>query len=208
MCEIKSLQGFGNVGSHAAIYGFERGAKILAVSDVSGGIFNGDGLNIPDLLEYIKTNKVVKGYSKAQSISNEDLLNLPCDALMPCALEGVIDSKNAHLVKAKMIIEGANGPVTKNATEVLHKNGVFVVPDIIANGGGVIVSYFEWVQDIMSFFWDEDEINRRLQSIIIKAFETGHKMSLEKNIDMRSAAMAVSIQRLEKAMLLRGLYPR
>lgn len=107
-----------------------------------------------------------------------------------------------------MIIEGANGPVTKNATEVLHKNGVFIVPDVIANGGGVIVSYFEWVQDIMSFFWDEDEINRRLQTIIIKAFETGHKMSVEKNIDMRAAAMAVSIQRLEKAMLLRGLYPR
>jgi glutamate dehydrogenase (NAD(P)+) len=202
------IQGFGNVGSHAAIYGFERGAKILAVSDVSGGIFNGDGLNIPDLMEYIKTNKVLKGYPKGQAISNEDLLNLSCDALMPCALEGVIDSKNAHLVKAKMIIEGANGPVTKNATEILHKNGVFIVPDIIANGGGVIVSYFEWVQDIMSFFWDEEEINRRLQSIIIKAFETGHKMSVEKNIDMRSAAMAVSIQRLEKAMLLRGLYPR
>lgn len=202
------IQGFGNVGSHAAQYGFERGAKILAVSDVSGGIFNGDGLNIPDVMDYVKTNKVLKGYPKAESISNEDLINLPCDALMPCALEGVIDSKNAELVKAKMIVEGANGPVTKNATEILHKKGVFIVPDVIANGGGVIVSYFEWVQDIMSFFWDEDEINRRLHSIIVKAFETGYKMSKEKDIDMRSAAMAVSIQRLEKAMLLRGLYPR
>ncbi len=202
------IQGFGNVGSHAAQYAFERGAKILAVSDVSGGIFNGDGLNIPDLLEYIQNNRIVKGYPKGQPITNEELLILDCDALFPCALEGVIDDKNADQVKARMIIEGANGPVTNEATRILHNKGVFVVPDIIANGGGVVVSYFEWVQDIMSFFWDEDEINKRLQSIIVKAFETSHKMSVEKSIDMRAAGMAVAVQRLEKAMLLRGLYPR
>lgn len=202
------IQGFGNVGSHAAQYAFERGAKVLAVSDVSGGIFNGDGLNIPDLLDYIQTNRVLKGYPKAQQISNEELLLLECDALFPCALEGVIDNHNAEKVKARMIIEGANGPVTNDATKTLHRRGVFVVPDVIANGGGVVVSYFEWVQDIMSFFWDEEEINRRLQTIIVKAFETGHKMATEKNVDMRAAAMAVAVQRLEKAMLLRGLYPR
>ncbi len=199
------VQGFGNVGSHAAQYAYERGAKILAVSDVSGGIFNGDGLNIPDVLEYIQTNRVLKGYPRAQHISNEELLLLPCDALFPCALEGVIDTHNAEKIKAKMIIEGANGPVTNDATRILHKKGVFVVPDVIANGGGVVVSYFEWVQDIMSFFWDEEEINRRLQGIIVKAFETGFKMSKEKNVDMRAAAMAVAVQRLEKAMLLRCL---
>lgn len=202
------VQGFGNVGSHAALYAFERGAKVLAVSDVQGGIFNGDGLNIPDVIDFMSQNKTLKGYPKAQAISNDQLLLLECDALMPCALEGVIDSNNAEKIKAKMIIEGANGPVTNNATKILHKKGVFVVPDVIANGGGVVVSYFEWVQDIMSFFWDEDEINKRLQNIIVKAFETSFKMSQEKNVDMRAAAMAVSVQRLEKAMLLRGLYPR
>lgn len=203
-----AVQGFGNVGSHAALYAFERGAKIIAVSDVSGAIFNGDGLNIPDVIEYVKTHKVVAGFPKSQSITNEELLYLDCDALLPCALEGVIDSSNAEKVKARMIVEGANGPVTNNATKILHKKGIFVVPDIIANGGGVVVSYFEWVQDIMSFFWDEDEINGRLKGIIVKAFEKGYELSKEKNVDMRSAAMAVAIQRLEKAMLLRGLYPR
>lgn len=203
-----AVQGFGNVGSHAALYAFERGAKILAVSDVSGGIFNGDGLNIPDVMDYIKTNKVLAGYPKAQAITNDELLLLECDALFPCALEGVIDNHNAEKIKAKMIIEGANGPVTNDATKILHKKGIFVVPDIIANGGGVVVSYFEWVQDIMSFFWDEDEINKRLQTIIVKAFETSFKLGQDKNIDMRQAAMATAIQRLEKAMLLRGLYPR
>jgi glutamate dehydrogenase (NAD(P)+) len=203
-----AIQGFGNVGSHAALYAFQRGAKIVAVSDVQGGIFNGDGLNIPELLEYVSTNKFVRGFGRSQPISNEELLYLDMDALFPCALEGVISEKNAGKVKAKMIIEGANGPVTNDATKILHNNGVFVVPDIIANGGGVVVSYFEWVQDIMSFFWDEEEINGRLQAIITKAFHKGYKMAEEKKIDMRQAAMAVAVQRLEKAMLLRGLYPR
>jgi glutamate dehydrogenase (NAD(P)+) len=202
------IQGFGNVGSHAALYAHERGAKVIAVSDVKGGIFNGDGLNIPELMDYIKTNKFVENFPKSKPISNEDLLLLGCDALFPCALENVIDTHNAEKIKAKMIIEGANGPVTNAATTILHKNGVFVVPDVIANGGGVVVSYFEWVQDIMSFFWDEEEINKRLKSIIIKAFDQSYTMATEKNVDMRLAGMAVAVQRLEKAMLLRGLYPR
>lgn len=202
------VQGFGNVGSHAALYAHERGAKVLAVSDVNGGIFNGDGLNIPEVITYLAANKTLKGFPKSQAISNDDLLLLSCDALMPCALESVIDTHNADKIKARMIVEGANGPVTNAATKILHNKGIFVVPDFIANGGGVVVSYFEWVQDTMSFFWDEDEINNRLKNIIIKAFETAYTMSKEKNIDMRLAAMAVAVQRLEKAMLLRGLYPR
>jgi len=202
------VQGFGNVGSHAALYAFERGAKIVAVSDVSGGIFNGDGLNIPELIAFVNATGVVKGFPKSQPITNEALLELDCDALFPCALEGVIDTHNAEKIKAKMIVEGANGPVTNEATKILHKKNIFVVPDIIANGGGVVVSYFEWVQDIMSFFWDEVEINNRLKGIIVKAFEKGFQLSQEKNVDMRQAAMAVAVQRLEKAMLLRGLYPR
>lgn len=203
-----AIQGFGNVGSFAALFAFQRGAKIVAISDVSGAIFNGDGLNIPDIMEYIKTNKVLKGYPKATSLTNEELLMLKVDALFPCALEGQIDVHNAENVKAKMIVEGANGPVSANATKMLHKRGIFIVPDVIANGGGVIVSYFEWVQDIMSLFWDEEEVNNRLKTIIHRAFDVGYKFAEEKNIDMRSAAMAVSVQRLEKAMLLRGLYPR
>jgi glutamate dehydrogenase (NAD(P)+) len=203
-----AVQGFGNVGSFAAQFAFERGAKIIAVSDVSGALFNGEGLNIPELIEYVKTNKTIKGYSRGTSISNSELLELECDALFPCALEGQIDVHNAEKIRAKIICEGANGPTSNAATHILHQRGVFIAPDLIANGGGVIVSYFEWVQDIMSFFWDEDEINNRLKTIITKAFETAFKFSKERNVDMRSAAMAVSVQRLEKAMLLRGLYPR
>jgi glutamate dehydrogenase (NAD(P)+) len=203
-----AIQGFGNVGSFAALFSHQRGAKVVAISDVSGAIFNGDGLNIPEIMEYIKTNKVLKGYPKATSLTNEELLMLKVDALFPCALEGQIDVHNAENVKAKLIVEGANGPVSANATKMLHKKGVFIVPDVIANGGGVIVSYFEWVQDIMSLFWDEEEVNNRLKTIIHRAFDVGYKFTEEKNVDMRSAAMAVSVQRLEKAMLLRGLYPR
>ncbi len=202
------IQGFGNVGSHAALYAYERGAKVLAVSDVSGGIFNGDGLNIPELIEYVKNNKVVTGFPKTQKITNEALIELECDALLPCALEGVIDSNNAEKLKTKMIVEGANGPVTNNATKILHKKGIFVVPDIVANGGGVVVSYFEWVQDTMSFFWSEKEINEKLRDIIVPAFEKCFALSKEKDVDMRTSAMAVAVARLEKAMLLRGLYPR
>lgn len=202
------IQGFGNVGSFAALFAHQRGAKILAVSDVSGGIFNGDGLNIPQLIEYVKENKTVKGFPKSTEISNEELLELECEALFPCALENQIDVHNAERIKAKIIAEGANGPITNAATKILSKRGIFIAPDVVANGGGVIVSYFEWVQDIMSFFWDEDEINNRLKTIITKAFDNVYKFHQEKNVDMRLAAMSCSIQRLEKAMLLRGLYPR
>lgn len=203
-----AIQGFGNVGSFAAKFAHDRGARIVAVSDVSGGIFNGDGLDIPEVLEYIKAHKFLKGYPKATPISNEDLLEVKCDALFPCALENQIDTHNAEKIQAKIIVEGANGPITNAATKILSKRGVFIAPDVIANGGGVIVSYFEWVQDTMALFWDEEEVNGRLKTIITKAFDKGYAMSKEKNVDMRSAAMAVSVQRLEKAMLLRGLYPR
>lgn len=203
-----AIQGFGNVGSFAAKFAHDRGARIVAVSDVSGGIFNGDGLDIPEVLEYVKAHKFLKGYPKAQPISNEELLEVKCDALFPCALENQIDTHNAEKIQAKIIVEGANGPITNAGTKILVKRGVFIAPDVIANGGGVIVSYFEWVQDTMALFWDEEEVNGKLKTIITKAFDKGYTMAKEKNVDMRSAAMAVSVQRLEKAMLLRGLYPR
>jgi len=203
-----AIQGFGNVGSFAAKFAFERGARVVAVSDVSGGIFNGDGLNIPKLLEHVKSTGSVKNFLGTQVISNEQLLELDCEALLPCALEGQIDSNNAEKIKAKIIVEGANGPVTSNATKMLENRGIFIAPDVIANGGGVIVSYFEWVQDIMSFFWDESDVDAKLKGIILKAFDHVYKFKQEKNLDMRTAAMAAAISRLEKAMLLRGLYPR
>ena len=203
-----AIQGFGNVGSHAAMCAFERGAKVVAVSDVSGGVFSGEGLPIPELMEHMKAHKTLEGFGKGSKISNEELLLLNCDVLIPCALENQIDLHNAEKIKAKMIVEGANGPVTNAATKILHERGVFVVPDVVANGGGVVVSYFEWVQDIMSFFWDEDEVNKRLHTIITKAFEKCHALAKEKNVDLRAAAMAVAVQRLQAAMLLRGLYPR
>ena len=203
-----AVQGFGNVGSHAAQYAAERGGKVLAVSDISGAIFNGDGLNIPELLEYVHTNRSIKGFPGSEALTNDELLALEVDALLPCALEGAINSENAHTVKAKLIVEGANGPVTVNASKLLTDRGVVIIPDILANGGGVIVSYFEWVQDIMSLFWEVDEINKKLNQVISKAFATTWDFQMEKNVDMRRAAMAVAVQRLEKAMLLRGLYPR
>lgn len=203
-----AIQGFGNVGSFAAKFAYERGAKIIAVSDVTGGIFNGDGLNIPEVMDYVKKNGGVKGFSGSQPLTNAELLELPCDALLPCALEGQIDEHNAEKIKAKIIVEGANGPVTNAATKILDKKGIFIAPDVIANGGGVIVSYFEWVQDIMSFFWDEADVDAKLKGIILKAFDNVYQFKKEKDIDMRTAAMAASISRLEKAMLLRGLYPR
>ena len=203
-----AIQGFGNVGSFAAKFAFDRGARVVAVSDVSGGIFNGDGLNIPQLMEYVKQTGGVKGFAASQVITNEQLLEIDCEALLPCALEGQIDVHNAEKIKAKLIVEGANGPVTSAASKILEKRGVFIAPDVIANGGGVIVSYFEWVQDIMSFFWEEADVDAKLKGIILKAFDNVHKFKIEKNIDMRTAAMAAAISRLEKAMLLRGLYPR
>lgn len=202
------VQGFGNVGSFAAKFAYERGARIIAVSDVSGGYFNGDGLNISEMIDYVQQNKSLKGYTKAQPISNADLLELECDALLPCALEGQIDTHNAEKIKAKFVVEGANGPITNAATKILSQRDIFIAPDVVANGGGVIVSYFEWVQDIMSFFWDEQDIDNKLKRVILTAFDNVYKFQQEKNVDMRSAAMAVSVQRLEKAMLLRGLYPR
>jgi glutamate dehydrogenase (NAD(P)+) len=203
-----AVQGFGNVGQHAALYAFQRGTRVVAVSDVNCGILNLEGLNIPELIEYVQKNKTLQNYPGAEVITNEDLLALDVDVLAPCALDGVINDDNVDRIKAKIIVEGANGPVNTNASHELYKRGVMVIPDILANGGGVIVSYFEWVQGIAAYFWSEEEVNQRLKLIITKAFKTVLEYSQSENIDMRKAAMCVSLRRLERAMLLRGLYPR
>ncbi len=202
------VQGFGNVGTHAALYAHQRGAKILAVSDVSGGIHDPKGLDIPDLLRYVAEHKVVKGYPKAEPISNEELLALKCDVLAPCALENVITHENAGKINAKIIVEGANGPCTNEASKILHERDVLTIPDILANGGGVIVSYFEWVQGLQHYFWTEDEVNAKMKLIITSAFDKVWELKQEKKVDMRTAAMGSAVRRLERAMLLRGLYPR
>lgn len=203
-----AIQGFGNVGQHAALYSHLLGAKVIAISDVTGGLYNPEGLKIPEVIEYVKKHKSLKGCGFGEYISNDDLLQLEVDALLPCALEGVIHKGNYQDVKAKVIVEGANGPCTVEASIGLHKKGIYIVPDILANGGGVIVSYFEWVQDAVALFWGEDEVNGRLKSITHKAFDTVWDFSLEKKLDMRTSAFAVSVKRLEEATLLRGLYPR
>lgn len=202
------VQGFGNVGQHAALYAHQRGAKVLAVSDVSGGIYNAKGLDIPDVIKYVSEHKVVKGYAQAEALSNEQLLTLKCEVLAPCAMENVITEENAHKLQAQIIVEGANGPCTNAASKMLHERGVLTIPDILANGGGVIVSYFEWVQGLSNYFWTEDEVNAKMRLIITGAFDKVWALKTEKNIDMRTAAMAQAVRRLERAMLLRGLYPR
>jgi glutamate dehydrogenase (NAD(P)+) len=216
-CEVKGLhiqnssiavQGFGNVGMYACELAYQKGADVVAVSDVSGGIYCADGLNIPELMKYVKENKVVKGFPGSQAITNEELLELDVDVLAPCALDGVIHADNVENIKAKIIVEGANGPTTAEAGDVLFKKGIMVVPDILANGGGVIVSYFEWVQDVQNYYWDAEQVENNMHKTITKAFNKVAKFASEENVSMRGAAMAVSVRHLEKAMLLRGLYPR
>lgn len=199
-----AIQGFGKVGMHAAIEAYAMGAKVVAVSDVSGGLYQSEGINIPDLVQYVNEHKWIKGFSGAEEISNEDLLALDVDVLAPCALDGVINSDNVNGVRAKVIVEGANGPTTVNASKELFERGVLVVPDILANGGGVVVSYFEWVQDIVWLFWSEEEVRNRLKTIMYRSFEKVWDFSQSNNKDMRVSAMAVSLKRLEKAMKLRG----
>lgn len=202
-----AVHGFGKVGCIAAREIASLGTTVVAVSDVSGGIYNRAGLDIQDCMNWVKEHGVLKGYPKAEPISNENLLELDVDILLPCAMENVIHKGNADKIKAKLISEGANGPITHEAHEVISKKGIMVVPDILANAGGVIVSYFEWVQDIQSFFWHEKEVNEKLKNVIIQAFNEVHQTSERLKVDMRTAAMARAMLRLEKAMLLRGLFP-
>lgn len=202
-----AVQGFGKVGAIAAREMALLGAKVVAVSDVTTGLYDKNGLDIDDCIEWIKKNKTLQEYPKAEKISNPALLELDVDILLPCALDGVITKDNAHKIKAKLVGEGANGPTNAEAHEILVKNGVQVLPDILANSGGVIVSYFEWVQDLQSFFWSEEQVNHQLKQIIIKAFNETLDTSKRHKCDLRAAAMVRACERLEKAMLLRGMYP-
>ena len=206
-----AVQGFGKVGLHACVEAHALGARVVAVSDRSGGVFNRGGLNITELIHYVNENRFIKGFPKAEAITNEELLALDVDALIPCALDGVINIKNMKSIKAGLIVEGANGPTTPPAGEYLVNNNVLIAPDILANGGGVVVSYFEWVQDIGWLFWTEKQVRDKLKDIMCMSFDKVWSFAEElpdkshgKYKDLRLSAMAVSLMRLEKAMKLRG----
>jgi glutamate dehydrogenase (NAD(P)+) len=202
-----AVHGFGKVGNVAALEIHHLGAKVLAVSDAYGGIYNKNGLNIPELMRYFNVHRKVSGYPEAEPISNEDLLALPVDVLIPAAIDGVITMDNVHKVKAKIIAEGANGPITSDATKVLEERGAFIIPDVLCNAGGVIVSYFEWVQGIQNFFWSENEVNAKLAEVIAAAFKKVVDVQSRYKCGMKTAALIGGVERLNRAMLLRGLFP-
>ncbi|MFN3266129.1 MAG: Glu/Leu/Phe/Val family dehydrogenase [Deinococcales bacterium] len=202
-----TVQGFGNVGNASARIFHDHGAKIVAIQDVSGTIFNGDGINPYDLLEFMKQNPDVTAYPKASAISKSDFWGIETEFLVPAALEKQITLDNVAQIKARIVVEGANGPTTPAADDALREKGVIVVPDVLANAGGVTVSYFEWVQDFSSFFWTEDEINKRLEKIMTEAFAGIWDVAQDKNVTMRTATFIVACTRVLEARALRGLYP-
>ena len=202
-----AVQGYGNAGYHAAQLLHELGFRIIACSTSKGGILVEKGFD-PDAVNnhYQKTGSVT-GFKGSDAVSNEELLELDCDILLPCALEGQITGANAAKIKARIIGEGANGPTTPEADEILHGNGRFVIPDVLANAGGVTVSYFEWVQALQEYFWSEKEVNAKLKELMDRAFESVYQVHQERKIDMRRAAYVVGVSRVAEAHRLRGLYP-
>jgi glutamate dehydrogenase (NAD(P)+) len=201
-----AVQGFGNVGSIAAEMMEQQGMKIIAVSDKSGGVHNPAGLKVKDLQEHVTRHRFLSEYKNADRVTNEELLTLDCDVLVPAALENVITSHNAAAIKARIICEGANGPTSAGADRILDEKGVFVIPDILANAGGVTVSYFEWVQDRGGYFWDEETVNQRLERIMVRSFEDVTGMADRHSINLRIAAYMVAIERVAAVHRLRGLY--
>jgi glutamate dehydrogenase (NAD(P)+) len=202
-----AVQGFGNAGSVAARLLSEDGASIIAVSDSSGGILNPKGLNITAVLAHKESTGSLRGFRDADSISNDRLLELECDILVPAALENQITLANASRIRAKIVAEAANGPTTPGADEVLHKNGVFLIPDILANAGGVTVSYFEWVQSLQAFFWEEAQVNHHLEKVMTRAFNEVLSIAKKFNVHMRAAAYILAVGRVAEATRIRGIYP-
>lgn len=202
-----AVQGFGKVGSVAADFMSAEGAKIVAVSDVSGGVCNPKGLDLEALTFHVSQTSYVKGFSGGDAISNEELLAFDCDILAPCALENQITAQNADQVKAWIVAEGANGPTTPAADKILEDKRILLIPDILCNAGGVIASYFEWVQDLQYFFWSEKEIENRLERIIVDAFHAVMNKAEQRGIGTRMAAQILGIERVARATELRGIYP-
>lgn len=200
-----AIQGFGNVGMNTANFIYNYGGKIIAVSDVTGGIFKSDGLNVKDLIKFAKKNKTIKGYPEGEPISNEELLELDCDILIPAALGNVITEKNAKRIRAEIIVEGANSPINPEADRILTENRKLIVPDILANAGGVTASYFEWTQNIQQLKWTLDEVNTRLEQIMQRAYRAVRELSGSKKITLREAAYIIALGKVGKSLILRGI---
>ncbi len=201
------IQGFGNVGSISARLLHEAGCKVVAVSDIHGGVYNPQGIDIHKALRYSKEHSTLQGFPDAEAVTNAELLELPCDVLVPAALENQLTAKNASRIKARLIIEAANGPTTPDADRILNDRGVLIVPDILANAGGVTVSYFEWVQDLQRFFWAEHEINNRLESIMNRAYRAARAKADEQDTNLRMGAYLLAVARVAEATEIRGVYP-
>lgn len=202
-----AIQGFGNVGRYAAVAASEMGCRVVAVSDISGGVYSEDGLDIDAVGKWVDQHRVLEGYPDAEHIAGPDLVGVPCEVLVPAALQGVITSDNAARIQARVIIEGANNPTNLDADDMLRERGVFIVPDVLANAGGVTVSYFEWVQDVQKYFWSENEIVGRLREIMTRAFDDVLSTATAENVDMRTAALIRGIRRVADAKLVRGIFP-
>jgi glutamate dehydrogenase (NAD(P)+) len=201
-----AIQGFGNVGMYAALDSYERGAKVIAVSDIGGAIYNPKGINIPELFKHMAKNVSVNNFDGAEPYP-ESILEINCDVLIPAAVGGVITSSNASNIKAKVIIEGANSPTTLNADKILQDSDILLVPDILANAGGITASYFEWVQNTQNYLWKESELHEKLIDVLITAFEEVWTISEKQNCDLRTAALIKGIKRVAAAKLTRGLFP-
>ncbi len=202
-----SIIGFGKVGYHAAEILFGMGVKVVGVADSKGAVINAKGLDIASLVKHKTAKGSVTGFEGAEDATLDEMLSVPVDVLIPAALEGQINEGNVKRINARIVAEGANNPVTPGADKVLAEKGVFMLPGILANAGGVVVSYFEWVQDLQRYFWNETEINERLKTIMKKSFKEVLGVSIEKKIDMRTAAMVVGVKRVAEAVMVRGLYP-
>ena len=200
------VQGSGNVGGIGAKLLYEAGYKVVAISDVRGGIYNSDGINITEALNYLQATRSFEGYEGVEVVSNQELLELECDVLVPAATENQITSQNADRLKCKVLAEGANGPTTAAADQLLHEKGVFVIPDILANAGGVTVSYFEWVQDRMGYFWREDVVNQRLEDTMVASFNDLCRYADAHSVDTRTAAYMLAIDRVAYDTRMRGIY--
>jgi glutamate dehydrogenase (NAD(P)+) len=202
-----AIQGFGNVGGQLARFAAAAGARVIAISDSSGGRLDESGLDVDAALAYKRGGGALAEFPAGEAISNDELLTLRCDVLAPCALEHALHAGNAGAVRAGMVLEGANGPTTPDADAILEGNGVLVVPDVLANAGGVVVSYFEWVQGLQEYFWRAEEVDARLRQILARAFRETWQLHEERTLSLRSAAYGLAVSRVAEATVIRGLYP-
>jgi glutamate dehydrogenase (NAD(P)+) len=202
-----AIHGFGNVGRYAAVAAAEMGCRVVAVSDISCALYNPDGLDVDGVGKWVDQHRLLEGYPDADHLEPGDLFGVPCEVLVPAAVQGVITAHNADSIQARIIIEGANNPTNLDADRMLRERGVFIVPDILANAGGVTVSYFEWVQDVQKYFWSENEIVARLREIMTRAFDDVVSIATAENVDLRTAALIKGIRRVADAKLVRGIFP-